>query len=314
LTETRREKYGKLYSLYTVQGYDWDQLSPEERTQIEHMLHRRKPYGSPGEFYGFADTRKNEDIYYGHFTQQFLEELTERPTLLDRPQVKVEHSYADRFYLFVPRRNLMVLERRNFLRQPGLTPQVTEEKIEKCLKTALSRYEIRLEKFSHEMSLEEMRAFFRTFPVVGVQVSGLRGRQVPGDFIFFNPQYDKNVISRELFETKILPFTDALDVFSDAYKDRSVSPAPAEDLRGNPLARLAVEIAPDIRQIAIHHPKGGRQYIRPRYDDTIRATSGTSDIERLSADIVQRVNEIPDMQIDISIKIPRQITLFDEGE
>ncbi len=308
-----RLDYGKVFSLFIVNGYDWDALAVDEQNRLINQLLREQFHGATNEQYGFAQTRVNQDVYYGHFTQQY-EQVTTSYTSPRNRREETRYPFEDRFYLFVPRRNLFVLERRNFIRQPGLTPRGTEARIHKLIQDSLPRYRISFEKFSHTLSQEEMKDYFRNFPVVGLQVSGLRGRKVPEDFVFFNPNYEKNAVSRELFDEKILPFTDSLDLFSEAYKDRKVSPPADEDLRKNGLARVAAEVSPDIREIAIHHPDRGRQFVKPHYDDTIRITSETNDMDKVATELVDRVLEIPDIEKDIRMHTIRQARLFDQEE
>lgn len=306
-------RYGKVYTLYMVTGYQWESLEEIELINIREELFSKAWHGHPGQQFGFAGSQVNGEVYYGHFTQQYEQVVTNYKDPTQR-ETGVNYPFEDRFYLFVPKRNLFVLERRNFIRQAGLTPSGTERRIEKLIQDALVKYEVRLEKFSHELTIEQMREYFHLFPVVGLEVTGLRERRLPDNFIFFNPNFDKNAVSRELFNDKILPFTDSLDLYSDAYNDRRTEPVPSEDLRKNPLARLAAELSPDIREVAIHHPQQGRQYIRQRYDDTIRITVETGDKERLAVELVERVQEIPDVPREITFRVTRQAGLFDQGD
>lgn len=306
------QEYGTVFGLFTLDGFDWGSLTDDEKHKVHKLFFSDSFYGFPREHFGFARVAREGEVYYGHFTQQYEEVMAD---YLDPSswRTRVEYPYEDRFFLYLPSSNLFVLERRKFMRRQGLTAARTQARIENLFQNVLPRYKVRMEPFTHHLSREEMVRYFYSYQVFALRVEGLRGKHLPEDFIFFNPHYDKNAISRELFNSKIFPFMNSIDLAVDT-ADGGFNPLEPEDLRKNVLAKAAVEVGERLRELIINNPEIGTQRIKPDYDDSITLNVETNDPNTLCREILENIYRIPERRMNINIRLNSQPSLFGEDD
>lgn len=300
--------HGNMFSLFQVQGFNWLQLSQREQHRLHQSFVAPSFQGYSPHTYGFTKVQFNGQLYYGGFTQHYEQSLRSYSI----PAVEltsVEPSFEDRQFIYIPAQHILVLERRKFS-QTRLTQQDTKERIETLLGSAVGNYLVTLEPYKQTISRERLREEFIGNPTTRIRAVGLNNMRVDDDFKFFNPHVERNAISRQLFNEKILPTTYAIELSSRDPRQRQANPS--HDLRQNPLAHLLFQVASEISELEIFDEKlNGRRILRSQYDDRLDIASDYDTPADLVHALLERTADLPLLKPDIRVK--RQLPFpFDE--
>lgn len=215
----------------------------------------------------------------------------------------MEQAFETRLFCYVPAAGVFILESRPFW-QPGLTQSSTLSRIGGLLGQSIG-VQAALVPFKCDVGKEGFVSRFLEREVSSLTVSQLLRRKVPIDFKFFNPDYDKNQVARELFDEYILPFTDSLTLSAD--KKSSV------DLRKNKLALLSLEIGRP--EELTTGPKGQRETMKRSYDQRLQVDVASSDPVGAATELIKGLSEqVPLDLIRVTISTSVQPTLFDQPD
>lgn len=282
--------HGRTFSVYRVQGFDYRELDEAACRRLLDAFTNESFHGLDPHTYGFAKVESSGTIFYGSFAQQYEQPLRKFSSPAEEI-MSVDYPYEVRHFVYVPSDGILVLERRKFF-QSDLNMGDTRARIEAILTEALGDYSVSLEPYRHQMSREEIYRQFVDAPTVRVKGQGLKKARVSDDFIFFNPEFERNCISRELFNSKILPTIHALEITSVA--KRVAPPGQSDDLRSNPLAKLLIAIADDIQEIEVYDETAGRtRTLKSHYDDRLEVEAVYQSAHDLTQALLESLADLP---------------------
>ena len=130
---------------------------------------------------------------------------------------------------------------------------------------------IQYAKFNEERSKEEMIHVFTSFPITSIKVTELRGKSIPEEFKLFNPDFDKNLLYKQIFRDDASEL-DELEAQTD--------PNGNGDLRKTVLAKAAIQAGePQVIKAVVHNdektfrrkqPDKFSEYFTTEQGDTVK--------------------------------------------
>lgn len=186
--------------LFDVLGVDWSSLIPEQVDCIITQIHELELMGGSGELYGFVGTTHIEGVVGGFFIIQFPTELLSYNR--DRTPLTEKTSPAEKvlFVLFLEYGKLL-LQNRHFQFLP-IDMAAVHHRIKMVFAQVFGNCEVGHRVMLVETSVLVERAdLFRVYEssrrVFRLEVSLPNAHRIPEDFIYYNPERDRNAIIRD---------------------------------------------------------------------------------------------------------------------
>ena len=189
--------YCDLLALY---GPDWANLPPERALRFADLIHSYPTLlGAEPEQFGFAGTRLiTEDIVAGYFVIQYENEefLYKRNKKLN---TETRTPFARLFFVLFARTGKVLLQNSKFSGIP-LTMHRAMGFFKNAIDFFLTTSEI-TKTFNIDLVPDEasdadfVKEFERSTRVIKLEIRN-PGEQIPEDFVYYNPQKDRNAIIR----------------------------------------------------------------------------------------------------------------------
>ena len=186
--------------LLDIYGVNWSNLSTDKIKCIISEIHSMELLGSRDELYGFVGTTDVHDIIGGFFMIQFPTEFLtyDRRKTAKRNQT----TPAERvFFVLLPQLGRILLQNRRFQILP-----IKMETVHSRLKIALNEVfkscnagsVISISPTSIQVSQEQLIEAYRSSSRVSrIKVKNPDARRIPEDFVYYNPQRERNLIIRD---------------------------------------------------------------------------------------------------------------------
>jgi hypothetical protein len=188
--------------LLALYGPNWAELSPDKAPCIAEGVHTfPKMMGSEFELFGFVGTRRiANDIVGGYFAIQYTNEefLYSREKKLN---IENRVPFARLFFVLFCKTGKVLLQNSKFAGIP-LTMHGALSRFQKAIDAILVSCEV-TKTFNIDLVPEEVtdsdfiKEFENSTRVIGLEVRDPDGGIIPSDFVYYNPQKERNSIIRD---------------------------------------------------------------------------------------------------------------------
>lgn len=187
--------------LMEVYGPDWASLTPKQVECLVNAIHSSQElFGDEPELYGFVGTRRMGNIVGGYFAIQYHDE--EYHYTKDKElNIKKSNPFARIFFVFFAKPGKLLLQNTKFVGIP-LTMEMAHAKFRKALDVTLRSCGIS-QTFNIAIAPEKtgdadfLSEFKRSTRVVRLKIENPTDSGIPVDFVYYNPQIDRNAIIRD---------------------------------------------------------------------------------------------------------------------
>jgi hypothetical protein len=192
----------KIYcDLLALYGPDWENLPQEKVLRFAELIHTfPNLLGTEPELYGFVGTRRiTEDIVAGYFAIQYeTEELFYKRN--KKRNTEKRSPFARLFFILFARTGKILLQNSKFSGIP-----LTMHRASGFFKSAIDYFLITSEiakTFNIALVPDDtspanfVREFEKSTRVIKLEVKNPNGDQIPEDFVYYNPQKERNLIIR----------------------------------------------------------------------------------------------------------------------
>jgi hypothetical protein len=188
--------------LLALYGPDWENVPREKVLSFAEQVHGYPSlFGTEPELYGFVGTRRiNEDVVAGYFAMQYsTEEFLYSRTKELNTQTRV--PFARLFFVLFARTGKVLLQNSKFSGIPlSMTRALRLFKlsIDHILMSSGITKTFSIDFVPDEETNENfIREFERSTRVIKLEIRYPIGEQIPEDFVYYNPQKDRNSIIRK---------------------------------------------------------------------------------------------------------------------
>lgn len=261
---------------YRLVAAQWESLTRDEAQSIADAANNATWYGHEPHRFGLKECvaiETPEVALFGYYTQ---ESEREQRTLTESKGEEIHNEPHAEKYLFVVLPNLMLmgLQAKRVADMPSRSEIV--ERVQDLLRLAFNRTFRNfgsLERIQEGASAGEYREVFfatDTERVMFLKLRDLSG-DVPGDFHYFNPNYDLNAAFRE---ASLRDRAQLLEV--------ALTAPPEGNLKRSPSARGFIEASRDPREMRYIRQDQTEHTIRTRDEGAIRIQADDSEIKELT--------------------------------
>jgi len=186
--------------LMEVFGPDWAYLSPDQIECLANTIHSSEQlFGDEPDMYGFVGTRRMGTIVGGYFAIQYFDQeinYTKNKELNIRPR----HPFKKIFFTLFTQSGKLLLQNTKFVGIP-LTMYMALTKFRSALNQVFESCKID-RTFNIAIAPEEteeadfLNEFERSTRVIRIEVEYPTAGGIPDDFVYYNPQVERNDIIR----------------------------------------------------------------------------------------------------------------------
>jgi hypothetical protein len=248
------------FRVYFIRGPDWAGLDPTALQAIASAISASPLYGKQPNRFGFTKIKSLTGQWvFGYFTQEFE---TERHKYDQEKQELpyTDQPFEDSIIILLLDQGIALIQSRRFRDETISMTDVTDH-FSSALGTILGGLKLPYYGLDPYLVRYDKAAFIRLFQesqVVNVAVDSLLERSVPEDFVFFNPEVERNQIVRDLMNKEFK----SLDQLSAA------APSETAGLQKSKLAKLAITVG-EPRELTVRDAKsGGLRTIRRQIGPT----------------------------------------------
>jgi len=187
--------------LMEVYGPDWANLPSENVECLANTIDNLEQlFGDEPKMFGFVGTRRIENIVGGYFAIQYDEEEFHYNKQKELNKLK-SSPFVRMFFVFFAQSGKLLLQNTKFVNIP-LTMTMAIDKFREALDNVLERCGIR-KTFNLALAPENaedsdfVREFEQSTRVARLEINYPDGQKIPEDFVYYNPQKDRNEIIRE---------------------------------------------------------------------------------------------------------------------
>ena len=186
--------------LMEVYGPDWATLNVEQIDCLANTIHSNQQlFGNEPELYGFVGTRRMENIVGGYFVIQYYDEEYHY-TKNKEFNIKTSHPFAKIFFTFFAKSGKLLLQNTKFVGIP-LSMYIAQTKFRSALDQVFESCGVR-RTFNIAVAPDEteeadfMQEYERSTRVIRLEVEYPTSDGIPDDFVYYNPQIERNNIIR----------------------------------------------------------------------------------------------------------------------
>lgn len=196
------------FRVYFIAGPDWESLPKSRRIDLGKSIAESPLFGKSPNRFGFAKVRYlRDDWVLGYFTQEFEAKRHKYD------QSKHEHPYTDQPFedsltIVLLDQGLVFLQNRRF-RDETISMTEVSQHFDFALRSIIRDSDLPYYGLEPYILKFDKAAFLHLFPannVLSVSVKNLINQVVPDDFVFFNPEAEKDLIVREMMNSDLKSF------------------------------------------------------------------------------------------------------------
>ena len=184
------------FKLKEMVGFDWNVLDDDQREEVIEHLFKSPFVGVMPDKFGFVKCKKiDENRICGSFTHAHEEEKHRYDDRKEEVPYK-DDPFEDFFFILLFDEGLCLLQRRKVR---GLSMSTVEERFNETLKSIFGDVGVDfkyLEDISFAVGKDEFIRIFNTENILSLKVDSLKGRTIPEDFKIFNPEVEKDSMTR----------------------------------------------------------------------------------------------------------------------
>lgn len=218
----------------------WQGLISDDATadRVGKTFNINRLFGVAGQRYGFVNCRYHDGVVLGYFTQEGAKEVVEYDESI-RPRTTQVNSFEHMVFALHVSSGSVALQSTRVAGYVDLNLSEMRTGFTKAVEEILRESKVSvvrlfLNKDVVEITSDQLYVIFRNYPTITLNISELKGKSVPSyeDFKIFNPDYDRDIIFRQVFESDIQSSLDSLSLQSNDLSD----------LKSAALARLSARV------------------------------------------------------------------------
>ncbi len=184
------------FKLKEMVGFDWNLLDDDQREEVIEHIFKSPLVGVMPDKFGFVKCKKiDENRICGSFTHEHEEEKHRYDDQKEEEKY-IDNPFEDFFFILLFDAGLCLLQSR---RVRDLSMSMVEERFNETLKRIFGDIGVDfkyLEDISFAVGKDEFIRIFNTENILSLKVDSLKGRTIPEDFKIFNPEVEKDSMTR----------------------------------------------------------------------------------------------------------------------
>lgn len=188
------------FKLKEMVGFDWDSLNDNQREEVIGYIFKYPLVGAMPNRFGFVKCKKiDENRICGSFTHAH-EEKKHRYDDRKEEEKYIDDPFEDFFFILLFDAGLCLLQSR---RVRDLAMSMVEERFNETLKRIFGDIGVDfkyLEDISFAVGKDKFIRIFNTSNILYLKVDSLKGRTIPKDFKIFNPDVEKDSMTRAYWD------------------------------------------------------------------------------------------------------------------
>jgi len=184
------------FKLKEMVGFDWNLLDDDQREEVIGHIFKSPLVGVMPDKFGFVKCKKiDENRICGSFTHEHEEEKHRYDDQKEEEKY-IDNPFEDFFFILLFDAGLCLLQSR---RVRDLSMSMVEERFNETLKRIFGDIGVDfkyLEDISFAVGKDEFIRIFNTENIPSLKVDSLKGRTIPEDFKIFNPEVEKDSMTR----------------------------------------------------------------------------------------------------------------------
>ncbi len=295
-------------ALLDIFGINWADISDDQVDCLISTIQGLQLLEEKDDLYGLVGTETLDNAVAGFFVIQFPTEFLSYKR--DKTTTKQVTNPAERvFFVLFPKTGRLLLQNRRFQVLP-----IDMETVQIRLTTALNQVfqtckvgsVVSLSPTTTEVNKDDLLEIFESSDrVVELTITNPVAEEIPEDFVYYNPQRDRNRIIRD---SRLHDYPQLKEIDLKAKKDT--------DLRETHLGQDLVQATTDETNFTMRfEDQNGRRRVLRRLIKAKFEFHIDIDGERVSKETIQQVLEILDKEASLDLNLPPsrphdQLSLF----
>lgn len=291
---------------FEIVGLDWNSVDDVKARQIVQTIESMEFLGKEPDLNGFVGTATLDTIIGGFFALQYEAELLHYDTQKNLQRAK-DLTYERLFFILFGKTGKVVLQNRKFVDLP-LNMEWASRRFIDALSEAFKRSQVNilltLYSPEAEVSPEVFQSEFKKSDRVHrLRVESPDPSKISAEFVYYNPQIDRNSIIRESHQHDY-PNFHRVDLEAHS----------GQDLKGTHIARDLIESASPV--LMRYHSAGEEHTLRRSMPKKFEIYVDV-DVEVLTTEMLQTAVQTLRAEVGLPVDIPTSVrdgaqqTMFD---